>query len=312
VRGFVAVVLLACSGTGMVRTVPTARIDPALAVRIGSARDLRYADAGPADRPAHVRAASGLAVARGRLLVIQDDAAFVGTVAESIGALALPAPRFAPGDKPSKLDLEACVAIGDQVWGFGSGSTPTRERIVIVDGDTPRVLDAAPLYTTLRSAIGGSINIEGAATVGSELWLFHRGNTGPGDAGPAVVRFDRAAVMQSLATAALGVERYDLGAIEGIRLGFTDAVAVGDRVFYLAAAEASPNAYDDGRVLGSQLGVIDRGRIRAAPLEHGGGPIKAEGLAIDPAQPRRAWIAIDPDDGSVPARLLAAELVGPW
>jgi hypothetical protein len=39
--------------------------------------------------------------------------------------------------------------------------------------------------------------------------------------------------------------------MENSRIGFTDAVATGDRVFYLAAAEASPNAIDDGAVLAS-------------------------------------------------------------
>ena len=110
----------------------------------------------------------------------------------------------------------------------------------------------------------------------------------------------------------LGSTRFDLGEVGGVRLGFTDALGAGDRVFYLAAAEASPNAIDDGAVLACQLGVIDGERVRAAALVHGGAPLKAEGLALDPQDPRRAWIAIDRDDVDQPARLYEVQLVGPW
>ena len=86
----------------------------------------------------------------------------------------------------------------------------------------------------------------------------------------------------------LGSARFDLGSVAGsaggVRLGFTDAVAVGSRVFYLAAAEDSANAIDDGGVLASQLGVIEGDRVRASPLTESLG--KAEGLAFDPDDPR--------------------------
>ena len=161
------------------------------------------------------------------------------------------------------------------------------------------------------------VNIEGACVVGKELWLFHRGNTGPHDAGPTVFRLAQAAFARWLASDGAmpeidGALPYELGEVAGVRLGFTDAVAVGARVFYLAAAEASPNAIDDGAVLAAQLGVIEGDRVRAAPLMIDGVPVKAEGLAFDPKDPRHAWIAIDPDDVDAPARLYELELVGPW
>ncbi len=329
--------------------MPRAELDPALSVRVVAVRELRYDDRAPLgeDRPEHVRAASGLAMFGGRLVVVQDDAAFIAHVSESeVTAVALPRGaagrrRFevALGNKMDKLDLEACVAAGDELWAFGSGSSPERERIAIV-GYTTRLHDARPLYRQLREELEGALNIEGAAIVGGkpaepsgsfvpgssatrlrtsggrpdeQLWLFHRGNTGPDDLGPAVVMLSRRAFASWLASEApvppiLGRVRYDLGSARGVRLGFTDAVAVGSRVFYLAAAEDSANAIDDGGVLGCQLGVIEGDRVRAAPLALG----KAEGLAFDPADPRRAWIAIDPDDVDLPAQLYEVELVGPW
>lgn len=333
-----------------------AQVDPALSVRVLGTRELRYsvqARLGD-DRPLHVRAASGLAFTQGRLAVIQDDVAFIATVAAGeVAAITLPRGadgrrRFEVeiGNKHEKLDLEACVSIGEDLFAFGSGSTPMRERVVHV-GYATRVLDAAPLYRHLRDEIGGAINIEGVALVctdsdvdepqdaghsgalqlwpgvddpvdgARELWLFHRGNTGPDDRGPTIVRFARVPLVRWLLgngpmPQPLGSTRVDLGSVDGVRLGFTDAVAIGDRVFYIAAAEDSPNAVDDGRVLGSQIGVIRGDVVRATPLTAGGAPLKAEGLAFQPGETRRAFVAIDPDDIATPAQLYEVELVGDW
>jgi uncharacterized protein DUF6929 len=308
-----------------------AELDPRLGVRILAARRLAYdapAAAGE-DRPAHVRAASGLAFQGGRLFVVQDDAAFVAVVAgESVTALLLPRGsdgrrRFelALGNREAKLDLEACLAVDGELWAFGSGSLPVREQIVRVDGADVRLVPAGPFYASLRAALGGALNLEGVARVGAALWLFHRGNTGADD-GPAVLEVELEALRRWLdgrsALPVVGsVVRYDLGALDGARLGFSDACAdpCADhgRVLYLATAEAAADAVADGPVLGSQLGVIEDGAVRAAPLRSSDGrPLKAEGLALDPARPDRAWIALDPDAPDEPAELLEVELTGPW
>lgn len=302
--------------------------DLRLKVVVHGVRELRY-DAGSAaeeDRPAHVRAASGLAFHGGRLVVIQDDASFLAVVTnDGVSAIKLPRGadgrrRFevALGNKRDKLDLESCVAIGDELWAFGSGSLPIREKICRVQHAVPRVLDAAPLYARMREALGCALNIEGVARVDDALWFFHRGNTGAGDGGPAIIEVSLSAMRAWLdARAALPaierVQAFDLGAIEGSPLGFTDAVAYRAGVLYLASAEATDNAIDDGHVLGSQLGIITRDGVRAAPLTGPAGePVKAEGLALDPARPGHGWVALDPDDPEKPATLLDIELVGPW
>ncbi len=268
----------------------------------------------------------------GRLVVVQDDASFFGVVgSDGVSAMKLPRGldgrrRFevALGNKLDKLDLESVVAIDDELWAFGSGSLPIRDKVCRVRHGVPRVQDAAPLYARLREALEGALNIEGATRVRAlgrdELWLFHRGNTGPHDPGPAVLRLGTLETRAWLdATAALppllDVDGYSLGEARGVPLGFTDAIADGDRVFYLAAAEQAANAVDDGPASGSQVGVIDlvSGRVRAANLAGpSGAPVKAEGIALDPARPGHAWIALDPDDPESPAPLLDVELVGPW
>lgn len=316
--------------------MPRAQLDPALGIRILGVRELRYDDSvhHDDDRPAHVRAASGLAMVGGRLAVIQDDAAFIGFVGDTVTAVPLPRGaggrrRFeeALGNKQDKLDLEACVAVDDELWAFGSGSTPMREKIAVI-GYTTRLHGASPLYRRLREELSApsasdsflvppTVNIEGACIVDHELWLFHRGNTGPHDAGPTVFKLDKEQFAKWLASDGAcpdidGVAPFELGSVDGVRLGFTDAVAVGPRVFYLAAAECSPNAIDDGEVIGCQLGVIQGDEVRACALEIEGKPLKAEGLAFDPQNPKQGWISIDPDDTEKPAQLFQFELVGPW
>lgn len=305
-----------------------AMIDPALSARVVASRALRYdTTAHPdEDRPPHVRAASGLAVYGGRLVVVQDDTLFFGVIApDGVSAIQLPRGvagrrRFevALGNKLDKADLEAAVVVDDELWAFGSGSLPMRDKLCRISGGVARVLDVAPLFARCREALSGCLNIEGAARLGDELWLFHRGNTGPADPGPAALRFSTRALQAWLdADAALppliDVAAFDLGSIDGVRLGFSDAVGAGDRIYYLATAEASANAIDDGRALGSHLGVITDTDVRATPLVTADGvPVKAEGLALDPTRPSYAWVVLDPDSSEQPATLLDVELSGPW
>lgn len=262
----------------------------------------------------------------GRLIVIQDDASFLAVVS-STGVSAVKLPRglhgrrrfeVSLGNKLDKLDLESCVAIDDELWAFGSGSLPIRDKICVVQHGVVRVREAAPLFNRMRDLLGSGVNIEGAARVRDELWLFHRGNTGSDDHGPAVIRFDLPAMRTWLAAegalpAISTIDGYDLGTIDGIRLGFTDAIAEGDHVFYLATAEMTTNAIDDGTIVGSQIGVIHDGVVRATTLASPEGkPVKAEGIALDKERLQHAWVALDCDDPEQPALLFDVELVGPW
>src|SRR5262245_57603151 len=129
--------------------------DPALSARVLARRPLLYA-AGPEaadDRPAHVRAGSALAWLGGRLAVVQDDANFVALVRPFRGEVSpLPLPagpgglrQFdeGRGNKRHKLDLEASAVVpakgGEVLLAFGSGSTPARERVLVLGptGDAP-------------------------------------------------------------------------------------------------------------------------------------------------------------------------------
>ncbi len=333
------------------------RPDPRLTARVVSRRELRYDEGADAaqDRPAHVRAGSGLAWARTpageRLVVVQDDASFLALVDPHgglVGALALPpgpggARQFDEprGTKRLKLDLEACLTLDDDageqvVLALGSGSTDRRERVAVARGlaGAPDVtlVDARALYAALRATrafAGSELNVEGAARLGDDVVLFQRGNGAPrGELLPvdATARLDRAALLAYLRDPSRPpppvreVAGWDLGRLHGVRLTFTDAATrPGDaRAWFLAAAEDSPDTYRDGPVVGVVVGVIEVVRgvtwARWARVTDGDQPwlAKAEGLALDPRDPSRAWVVVDRDDPTAAAELCELRLEGPW
>ena len=74
------------------------------------------------------------------------------------------------------------------------------------------------------------------------------------------------------AVAVRDVRRYDLGEVGGLGLAVTDAVTVvGDDVLVSAVAEDSPNAYDDGPVVGSALALLRGDTVLDAATCPGGG-----------------------------------------
>jgi hypothetical protein len=302
---------------------------------------LRYSSAEPPmGRPAHVRAGSGLCWVGGRLAVIQDDAAFLGLIdpaGGSVEAIALPAQDRvrlwgdALGNKALKPDLEACVALGeDGLLAFGSGSTAMRERLLRVTGIGGAVragwLPVPALYAALRAATGFSgseMNIEGAALMGGTVRLFNRGN---GAARGALTPVDATCDLSLDALLAFldgaapppdpdRITGYDLGRLEGGRLGFTDAAVRGDTLLYCAAAEASSDTYRDGPVLGSVIGFLGSERAAWTPVTHPGGALfaaKVEGIAAVPGHEDRLWAVLDRDDPEVPSELCEIVLTGPW
>jgi hypothetical protein len=108
---------------------------------------------------------------------------------------------------------------------------------------------------------------------------------------------------------------YDLGEIDGMRLTFTDAASAGGALLFTATAEDSPDAYRDGPVTGSAVGVLDGDGGRWAPLQAPDGALfagKVEGLALFPGRADRLWIVVDRDAPATPSDLCEVELTGPW
>jgi hypothetical protein len=323
-----------------------ARVEPSLAAHVVRRTPLLYTGGADAslDRPAHVRAGSALVrLARGKMAVVQDDASFVAVVDPETGAVVdLPLPSSdgvrqfdeLRGNKAAKLDLEASVAVGHALFAFGSGSSPLRERVVVVRGigtgaESVAIVRARDLYARWRADrtfSGSELNVEGAAIADDDVVLFQRGN-GAGEAVDATARIDARALAHHLLALSRGeaaeppplrdVVQWDLGAAGGTRLTFTDGThAPRGRIAFLACAEASPDATRDGPVSGVAIGRLDdRARVCeiAFVTDERGAPLldKAEGLALDPGG-RRAFAVVDKDDPRCPSELLELALGEGW
>jgi hypothetical protein len=312
--------------------------------RIVARRALTYADGGDVHtgRPPHVRAASGLAwqVRDGqRVLVMpQDDTSFLAWLAPPDGEVHALALDYAPGgarvfekragNKQDKLDLECIAALGErEALAFGSGSHENRRRIARITEAGMRLIDAAPLYEALRARAdfaGSEMNIEGATIEGSRLLLGNRGNGAPtATLGPldAIAALPLDAVLAFLDGGPLprieAVTPLDLGSVAGARLTLTDlAYDARAGLCFLASAERSPNAYDDGEVVGCAIGAL-RGDHAALSvlLAEDGAPSrdKPEGLAIvgERGGVLTAYAVVDADDPDVPSALLTIEMPSP-
>jgi uncharacterized protein DUF6929 len=321
------------------------RADPALGARIVRAVPLRYAaGADPAlDRPAHVRAASGITRVDGRLVVVQDDANFVALVDPETGLaepVTLPAGEGGlrqfddlRGNKRFKLDLEGCAVAreGEEevLLALGSGSLPPRERIVLLRGigrarPEARVADASALYARLRACTGfagSELNVEGAAVVGGRLRLFNRGNGAAQDGllpVNAACDLDLAHLLAYVDDPSSvpppepeDVVQYEIGEIDGLPLTFTDAAVHAGRVWFTAAAEASPDAVRDGPVAGCAIGVLEGDGGRWTELRDADGRRfagKVEGLL--PRDASSGWVIVDHDDPTRASELCEVELAG--
>ena len=328
----------------------TANADQTLAAVVVAHVPLYYVDgADPSmDRPAHVRAGSGLAAVPGGIALVQDDANFIAVVTPGEGrARAVPLPAgegglrqfdARRGNKKFKLDLEACVAVdtdaGTLLLALGSGSKRRREQIVLVRGweaQRPEVtlVHVPRLYDCLRreeAFAGSELNVEGAIYLGDRLRLFGRGNGEVRDGVRpvnATCDLDWPTLLAHLDAPnhnppppPTTIVRYELGMLGGIPLTFTDAAVWGSSVLYSAAAEASPDAIRDGPVTGSAIGVIDEAeRARWTPLlDTSGAPFvgKVEGVTAVDGAADRIYVVVDADDPEAASILCTVELRGEW
>ena len=317
---------------------------------VESSTPLRYAEGADAasDRPALVRSASSLAWVPGGIALVQDDANFIGVFdpdGARTRAIALPSGYEGRrlfddrrGNKAYKLDLEACVAVehgGDTLLlALGSGSTSRREHAVLMRGwgsgsPSVEVRHLPRLYEALRAEqrfSGSELNVEGAIVDGGRLRLFGRGNGAPRDGVVpvnATCELDWTTFLEHLLEpdrrpppVPTGVIRYDLGTLDDVPLGFTDAALWRDGTLFTAAAEDSPDAVRDGRVTGSVIGVIDHGgATRWAPLTDASGRLfdgKVEGVVVSRDSSDRLFVVVDADDPDAGSLLCTVRLRGDW
>lgn len=261
------------------------------------------------DDGTQVRSASAIAALGDGWLIAQDDATHAAWLrGTSILPVRLVPPieghdvfSEAAGTKHLKPDLEAACAVrspdgAPSALLLGSGSKPARMRGIVVglhdDGPEAVAGDLDDLYARVASAMGielACVNLEGACCLGDRMRWFQRGNRMAGVPN-ASVDVEVAALLRAItgdgpldAVVVDDSRVYELVAVDGVGLAITDAVALPDgRVLVSAAAEDTPNAYDDGPVVASALALLDDERVMEVwPLPEVAGEVqKVEGLAI--------------------------------
>ena len=166
--------------------------------------------------------------------------------------------------KSEKPDFEALELINkNEIVVFGSGSkSPQRNiflRIVLEDSLKIEKYDISDFYNKLIQLPifeDSELNIEATAFRNNQLFLFNRKPN-------LIIRFE---YKDFLAYLSDGIDfprpeirQFSLPNINGIEAGFSGATALTDepKIIFTASVEDTDNAYDDGEILGSLIGIID-------------------------------------------------------
>lgn len=295
-------------------------------------RELVVKDCAGGAVPAHLSAASGLVKLGDRLYIVADDETYLAMFDLSNREPGRLFPLFGgelplrhKARKAAKPDCEAVLvlpAFGDYPHGalmaIGSASRPARSRAVLMALDlagairgSARTVDLAPLLTALHERIP-DLNIEGAFIQDEMLSLLQRGNAGSAINARIDLRWrdvQRWLTVGGSAPAPVSITHFQLGAIDGVPLSFTDGAALtGGEWLYSAAAEDTSDTYSDGFCAGSVIGLVGAdGTTRM--VERLSPACKVEGIAASAIGSTIDLLLVtDADDRNQPALLLSASL----
>ncbi len=305
-------------------------------IQLTELKTLMLAQSTHIDRHPHLSAASGLVQVGPWLYVVADDELHLGQFlleGNEHGQLH----RFFAGDLPfeheerkaEKPDIEVLTLIPgvanpkqSVLLALGSGSKKTRRRGAVVSLDhtgnisgQAEMIDLSNFYDFLKQEIG-KLNIEGAAVVQNQFFLFQRGNKK--NKLNASIRLSLDDFYKTLLVPEknyqphIHITPYDLGYIDNVPLCFTDATTLrnGDIVF-TASAENTSDSYLDGQCMGSAIGVINRGGdlVLLEPIDK---TVKLEGIEADEEENNIELLLVtDADDAAHPAQLYSASVKYP-
>jgi hypothetical protein len=182
--------------------------------------------------------------------------------------------------KSEKSDFEAITHFGDNLYVFGSGSTPKRNKMIEINTVKKEIAtnDLTDLYEVMQSF--GEIkpkdfNIEGAIYNGESWFLLNRGN---GKSKKNVVF----TIHGKIVTNEFNIlsNEYKLPKINGVRSSFTDGILVDSKIYFLATAEDTDSTYTDGAILGSCIGRIDLETMKIDFVEKISDSNKFEGITL--------------------------------
>lgn len=167
-------------------------------------------------------------------------------------------------EKHRKPDFEAIAKVDQNSFIIlGSGSkSPERDVCILVyleDSLRIKSVDPGEFYHHLRSLdimADRELNIEGAALKDGHLYLFNRKPN-------IIFDVDWKGFYAYLNGASwlphLVAKEYTLPNIQGMEAGFSGAAVLSsdNKILFTASVENTDNAYDDGEILGSFIGMLD-------------------------------------------------------
>lgn len=201
--------------------------------------------------------------------VVGDDSPFLYSLNREFKTISK-TPLLEPVDfserilKSEKPDFEAMELIDkNEIVVFGSGSkSPQRNiflRIFLEDSFKIEKYDISDFYSQLIQLPlfkDSELNIEATAFRDDQLYLFNRKPN-------LIIRFEYrdfiAYLRDGINFPKPEIRQFSLPKINGIEAGFSGATALIDepKIIFTASVEDINNAYDDGEILGSLIGIID-------------------------------------------------------
>lgn len=250
-------------------------------------------------------AASGLLFEQGKLKIISDDSEVLyiyDLIEETLSKVSLreDGELIELQEKSLKPDYESITRLGKEILIFGSGSSPNRNIFAKLRDDKPEtveIISLIDLYKQIKTTLDiadEDFNIEGVIASEEQLLLFNRGN-GP-NAQNGVVKVlhwkEGEAIQVSFLPIALPI-------INEVPFGFTDAIQIEDKIYFLAAAEAGGSTYHDGEVLGSIIGRLDAITFELIDTQQISNEHKFEGIVLfEKVENEISFLLCeDPDDG---------------
>ncbi len=228
-----------------------------------------------------VASASGMEVVDGIIYILSDDSSFLYRLKDDLTLLEkIPLYKSTSENpehiaKPDKADLECMGQLSINGYKhlllLGSGSkSPQRDNAFLIKLPTNYnrkhiVWESSitSLYNLLRSneeiTSCGSINMEGLAFGNENVYLLNRGNLEGSK--NVVLSFNKAEFIEFIQGHTEGVpfpsvHPINLPELSGVKTGLSGADFFDGHFWFTSSAEDSPNAYDDGNVKGSMLGLL--------------------------------------------------------
>lgn len=262
--------------------------------------------------------ASGIAHYNGFYYVVGDDTPFLFKLNQEFEVVEKyviysPVDTLKNGRIPKsvKPDFEGLEMISEGIFMvIGSGSkSPQRDYLLIINtnnGFSTQSYPLTQLYAILREMEimeGSELNVEAIAYSKNTIYIFNRRKN--------IIfslKYDELITYLEEAKPLPAIESvpYHLPQLNGIEAGFSGATfyKAGDILLVTASVENTDNAYDDGEVLGSFVGIMpisgNNQEIQWYPIQGKGAPLKIESVTIDKIVADRLFeivLVADNDDG---------------